>query len=300
MYEFKERFIERYSKFTDFNKFKEYSLKDPRKSFRVNTLKTSIPEIKKRLKEFKLKQIPWCKEGFFVNAETVGLGNLVEYSLGYIYIQESMSMLPVEILKPKRNEMILDIAAAPGSKTTQMGIKMKNTGLIVANDINYLRLKSLVMNIERCGLTNVAVSMQEGRFFKGFEFDKILLDAPCSGTGTIRKSPRTILEWGPNLIKKMAGIQRQLIRKCYENLRIGGEMVYSTCSLEPEENEGVVDYLINNFDVKILNVDVDVKKSKPVLEFEDKKFSSELKKSVRVSPQDNDTDGFFVCRIRKA
>ena len=299
--DFKESFIERQSKITDINKLKGYSLKNPRKSFRVNTLKISVNEIKERLNHLKLKEIPWCKEGFYLEKDTIGIGNLKEYQLGYIYIQEAMSMLPVEVLKPKLNDFILDMAASPGSKTTQIASKLKNTGLIVANDVSYLRLKPLVMNLERCGITNTIISLQEGRFFKNNNFDKILLDVPCSGSGTLRKNPKIMSQWSINFVRRMSGIQKQLIKCAFDNLKENGEMVYSTCSLEPEENENVISYLLKERDnVKIMNLDLKIKKSKPVLKFENDIYNKDIKKCLRIYPQDNNSDGFFVCKIKKS
>jgi tRNA (cytosine49-C5)-methyltransferase len=297
--EFKEKFIERYSQLTDFDKFKEYSLKDKRKSIRINTLKISISEFKKKFSDLNLDSIPWCKEGFFVNSSRTDLGNLFGHSMGHFYVQEASSMVPIEVLNPK-NEFILDMAAAPGSKTTQMAAKMRNEGLIIANDSDYRRLRALTMNLQRCGIKNTIISLMEGRFFSGFEFDRILLDAPCSGTGTLRKSPNTIKEWYPNIGKRISGVQKQLIKTAFNNLKIGGTLVYSTCTLEPEENEGTVSYLLDGFDnAKLEKINVEINSSKPIMEFEGKSFNSEVKKCLRIWPQDNDTDGFFVARIKK-
>jgi tRNA (cytosine49-C5)-methyltransferase len=302
MLKFKQKFIDRYSELTDFDAFKEYSEKRIRKSFRVNTLKATVPAIKKRLSNyFEIEQVPWCKEGFFIkDTKRIAVGNLREYMLGYIYIQEASSMIPPTILKPKPGDFVLDMAAAPGSKTTQMAAMMKNEGLLIANDYKYERLKSLSSNLQRCGVANTATTLQEGRFFKGFSFDKVLLDAPCSGTGTLRKSPYTLETWNPNAIRRIAGTQRQLIKSAFENLKSGGTMTYSTCTLEPEENEMTVDYLLNTFEnAKLQKINIDIKSTKPVEEFEGKKFTSEVKKCLRIWPQDNNTDGFFVAKIKK-
>src|SRR3989338_5396049 len=136
--EFKEKFIERYSKLTDFEEFKKYSLSFLRRSIRVNTIKISVDELKKRLeKDWALEQITWCKEGFYIEhikKERRDIGNLIEHSLGYFYIQEAASMMPPIVLEPKENEIVLDMAASPGSKTTQIASYMKNKGILIAND----------------------------------------------------------------------------------------------------------------------------------------------------------------------
>src|SRR3989338_11309949 len=148
--EFKEKFVERYSKLTEFEEFKKYSLSFLRRSIRVNTLKISVNELKKRLEiNWNLEQVPWCKEGFWIEhkkKERRDIGNLIEHSLAYFYVQEAASMLPPLILEPREDEIILDIAASPGSKTTQIAQYMKNTGILVANDYTSDRMKPLSIN----------------------------------------------------------------------------------------------------------------------------------------------------------
>jgi tRNA (cytosine49-C5)-methyltransferase len=297
--EFKQKFIERYSDLTDFEEFKKYSLKIQTKSLRVNTLKFSINEFKKRM-DFKLKQVPWCKEGFFIDEEVFGIGNRPEHGLGYFYVQEASSMIPVEVLNPKPGDFVLDMAAAPGSKSTQIGAKMKNEGYLIANDTDFTRMSSLNANLQRCGIRNCITTLMQGRFIRGFEFDKILVDVPCSGTGTLSKSPRTIKTWNPFSVRRLAGIQKQLIKTAFENLKAGGELVYSTCTLEPEEDEGVISYLLDNFsDAKVSKIDIDLKRSSAVTSFGKKEYDSEVKNCLRIWPQDNDTDGFFITKIKK-
>lgn len=295
--EWKEKFLERYKELTGLEKFLEYSLKPLRKSVRVNTLKTTVEEMKKRLE---LKQVPWCKEGFWI--EGAAIGNLPEHFLGYIYLQEAASMIPPEILKPEEQDMILDLCASPGSKTTQTAAKMKNQGLIIANDNQISRLKPLQINLQRCGVTNAVITLMEGRWFKNYpkKFDKIMVDAPCSGIGTIRKSIKTIQWWNPNFVKQMAGIQKQLLETAFQLLKEEGTLVYSTCTLEPEENEGVIDHLLSKHeDAKLEEIGLDIKKSDPILEFEGQNYSTEIKKCLRIWPQDNDTEGFFIAKIKK-
>lgn len=296
--EWKEKFLERYKELTDMEKFLEYSLKPLRKSVRVNTLKTDVKEIKKRLC---LKQVPWCEEGFWLEGEAIG--NLPEHFLGYIYLQEAASMIPPEALQPEEQDMILDLCASPGSKTTQTAAKMRNQGLIIANDNQISRLKPLQINLQRCGVTNTVITLMEGRWFKNYpkKFDKVMVDAPCSGIGTIRKSMQTIQWWNPNFVKQMAGLQKQLLETGFNLLKEDGTLVYSTCTLEPEEDEGVIDYLLSTYEnAKLEKINLDIKKSEPVLEFERQTYSPEIKKCLRIWPQDNDTEGFFVAKIRKS
>ncbi len=301
---FKPLFITRYSALTDWEEFKKYNLSFLRRSIRVNTLRDSVKNVKESIeaKGWKLVQIPWCKEGFWIeHDDRRDVGNLLEHHLGKVYVQEAASMIPPLVLNPKPGDVILDMCAAPGSKTTQMGAMMENEGLIVANDYKGQRLQSLGINLQRSGLTNVVVSLMHGKRFHGFEFDKILVDAPCSGTGTIRKSLKTISIWNPNMITKLAKQQKELAERAFENLKVGGEMVYSTCSLEPEENEGVVSYLLEKFEnADVVKVKLPGLKLAPaVLEFNKQKYDLRVKDTMRIWPQDNDTEGFFVAKLVK-
>jgi 16S rRNA C967 or C1407 C5-methylase (RsmB/RsmF family) len=143
----------------------------------------------------------------------------------------------------------------------------------------------------------------EGQWFKksGIEFDKVLVDAPCSGTGTIRKSLKTIGIWNPDMVRRLSITQKQLIETGFNLLKENGTLVYSTCSLEPEENEEVVDFLINKYEnAKLQEIKLNLKRSHAVLEFERKKYNEEIKNCLRIWPQDNDTEGFFIAKIKKA
>lgn len=304
--EFKPKFIERYSKLTDWEEFRKCSLSFLRRSIRANTLKISVKELMERLKkDWALEQIPWCREGFWIEhskKERRDIGNLAEHSLGYFYIQEAASMIPPVVLNPKPSDIVLDIAASPGSKTTQIAQYMQNKGILIANDYTIERMKPLSINLQRCGVANAIITLMEGQWFKksGIEFDKILVDAPCSGTGTIRKSLKTIGIWNPDMVRRLSITQKQLIETGVDLLKKDGILVYSTCSLEPEENEGVVDFLLKKYDnVKLEEIKLSLKRSPAILEFENKKYSEEIKKCLRLWPQDNDTEGFFVARIRK-
>ncbi len=296
--DFKENFIERYSSLTDFEEFEKAISKHLQKSIRINTLKVSVKELKSRISG--LNQIPWCREGFYIERKETAVGNLKEHFLGYFYVQEAASMIPALILNPKENDLVLDMSAAPGSKTTQMAAMMKNTGGIIANDIKWDRIKALSMNLQRCGVSNTAITIYKGENFPSIKFDKILLDAPCSGTGTIQKSPDTLKIYNPGMIKKLGYQQRRLILKAYSLLKDNGTLVYSTCSLEPEENEEVIDYLLEKTDAKLEKAHLKNLKSSPaILKFGQKKYNSEIKKCLRIWPQDNNTEGFFVAKIKK-
>ncbi|HHI04045.1 MAG TPA: NOL1/NOP2/sun family putative RNA methylase, partial [Candidatus Woesearchaeota archaeon] len=280
-----------------------YSLSFMRKSIRVNTLKISVEDLKKRLeKEWNLTQIPWCEEGFFIEHKKGlrrDIGNLIEHNLGYFYVPEAASMIPPVVLDAKPDEVVLDMCSAPGSKTTQLAAMMQNKGILVSNDSDCKRMAPLSFNIQRTGATNTLVTLMEGRFFK-MPFDKILLDAPCSGTGTIRKSLKTLKMWNPNMVKRIAGTQRQLIDVAFNCLKPGGVMTYSTCTLEPEENEAIIDFLLNKYEnAKLEKIELNIKYSNAIKSFEGAEYSKEVEKCLRIWPQDNDTCGFFVAKINK-
>lgn len=298
---FPKEFKERMSKITDFDLYQKYATKFIRRSIRINTLKVTVEEIKQRLSNWTLTPIPWSNDSFWIEGERRDIGHLLEHQLGYIYVQEAASLLPSLVLNPKETDIVLDMAAAPGSKTTHMAQMMNNKGLIIANDKNYKRVTSLTANIQRCGVTNTITVTSDAKRLKG-NYDKILLDAPCSASGTIRgltkHSVITLNMWSLNMLAKITNLQKQLILKAYELLNPKGTLVYSTCSLEPEEDEAVIDYLLKRTDAKIEKIDLNLKSS-TVTEFENKKYSEEVKKCLKLWPQFYDTEGFFIAKITK-
>ena len=305
---FKPEFEKRYKRLLGkrWDEYEKYSFSYLTRSIRINTLKKPIKEVKQRLEKlgWKLYQIPFCKEGFWVEHKTgrLDIGNTREHSLGYYYVQEAASMIPPIVLDPKLGEIVLDMCASPGSKTTQIAQYMENKGLVIANDVLGQRMKPLGINVQRIGLTNTIITKMYGQWFKktDIEFDKILVDAPCSGTGTIRKSMKTLKIWNPTMIERLASTQKKLIETGFNSLKKGGTLVYSTCSTEPLENESVISFLLDKYDnAKVEDIKLNLKRSEPVLEFEDEKFNSEVKKCLRLWPQDNNTEGFFVAKIRK-
>lgn len=298
--ELKGEFIEKYKKLTDFDEYQQAINKFIRKSIRVNTLKTTVEDIKESMsKKVGLLSIPWIKEGFWVESERRDLGNFFEHQVGYIYIQEAASMIPPLVLEPKEDDIILDAAASPGSKTTQMAAMMKNKGLIIANDATYHRMLPLSHNLQASGVSNAVTTIMDARDIE-FEFDKILLDAPCSGVGTIcgptGNSMYTMKMYSKQRVSTLAGLQKKLILRCYDNLKKNGILVYSTCSLEPEEDEAIVQHLLDNTDAKLEKIDLKIK-SEVNLDYGD--YSKELNKCIKLWPQFYDTEGFFIAKIRK-
>ncbi|MCR4327450.1 MAG: RsmB/NOP family class I SAM-dependent RNA methyltransferase [Nanoarchaeota archaeon] len=331
--EAKPLFIERIKKLLpekrDQDEYWKISKTEPVNSIRVNTIKITPDELKKKLEEYgwKLSE-PWKDHPQILIVEGKNptgnekeiliekglaklapgeLGRTLEHLLGYYYIQELSSMLPVISLNPRENEVYLDLCASPGSKTTQAGAKMKNSGTIVANEISMGRMRILASNLERCGVTNTIITKKEGRDLckkfveRKFFFDKVLVDAPCSGEGTLRSSPKTYIMWNPKTIKSLSKLQKQLLKNAFLSLKIGGEIVYSTCTHAPEENEEVVDFILDEFKKKIEIVPFDLPlKTRPgISEWEGKNFDKRVKLSKRVYPQDNNTEGFFVAKFRR-
>lgn len=275
--ELKPLFVERMKKLLpiekDFQNYLDILKIEPVRSIRCNTLKISPENLKKRLEEkgWKISQL-WKTHPEIMIVENKlmpgELGRSLEHLLGYYYVQELASMLPIIALKPKPNETILDLCASPGSKTTQTASEMKNTGTIIANESNIGRLSILASNLERCGVTNTIITRKDGRDIcknlkeSGIIFDKILVDAPCSGEGTLRSSKATYFMWNIKTIQNLPKIQEKLFSEAFELLKVRGEIIYSTCTHAPEENEGIVDSILKKFGNKIEILDV--KKDLPI------------------------------------
>jgi len=234
------------------------------------------------------------------------LGKSIEHLLGYYYVQEMSSMLSIIALKPKPNEFMFDLCAAPGSKTTQAAAEMKNTGTIIANDKAIDRLTILASNLERCGVSNTILTKKDGvQLCNGLKgknwekkFDKILVDAPCSGEGTLRTSPKTFLMWNLDAIKSMSRVQKKLVASALPLLKKGGEFLYSTCTHTPEEDEEVVDFILKNFPVEIEKVELPIKSRPGITEWNEKVFDERVKFAHRIYPQDNNTEGFFLAKFK--
>jgi NOL1/NOP2/sun family putative RNA methylase len=285
---------------------------EPINSIRCNTLKIQPKELKQRLekKGWKISQPYGQHEEIMIieNPLKPGeLGRSKEHLLGYYYVQEISSMMPILALKPTENDSFLDLCASPGSKTTQAGAMMKNSGNILANDNNLGRMIILAANLEKCGVSNTLITRRDGvqlcRKLKkmSYHVDKILVDAPCSGEGTLRSSPKTFIIWNMRMIENIASQQKVIAYSALDLLKEDGEMIYSTCTHAPEENEEVIQFLLDNFDIKIENVKtlLPLKTRSGLTEWQGKKFSKELEKCARIYPQDNNTEGFFVCKIKK-
>lgn len=269
------------------------------KAIRLNPLKMDPAVTKQRLEQyFTLVPIPWCENSYWVQGERRDVGNTIEHQLGYFYIQESASMLPPVVLQPRPGDTVLDMAASPGSKTTQMAAMMQNTGVIVANDMG-MRLRPLGINVQKCGCRNVMLTNMDGRSFKEFSFDRVLADVPCSATGTIQRSLKAASMWNEGFLRKLQSLQFQLARTAYTALKPGGRMVYSTCTLEPLENEGVVSRLVQELGARVLPIELPIERETPFLSYRGVDFDPSVQLALRIHPYTNHTEGFFVALIEK-
>lgn len=273
-----------------------------RRSIRVNILKISVEAFLELVSPYRwqLTPVPWCEEGFWIERDdekALPLGSTAEHLSGLFYIQEASSMLPVAALFADGNSpaRVMDVAAAPGSKTTQIAARMGNQGAILANEFSASRVKVLHANISRCGIHNVALTHFDGRVFGAAlpeTFDAILLDAPCSGEGVVRKDPDALKNWSVESNLNIAATQRELIDSAFHALRPGGTLVYSTCTLNRDENEDVCLWLKAQYPdaVEFLPLD-DL--------FNAAKESATPEGFLHVFPQIYDCEGFFVARLRK-
>lgn len=273
-----------------------------RRSIRVNTLKISVGAFLDLVSPYgwQLTPVPWCEEGFWIerdDEESLPLGSTAEHLSGLFYIQEASSMLPVAALFADGNqpERVMDVAAAPGSKTTQIAARMNNRGAILANEFSASRVKVLHANISRCGIHNVALTHFDGRVFGAAlpeAFDAILLDAPCSGEGVVRKDPDALKNWSVESNLEIAATQRELIDSAFHALRPGGTLVYSTCTLNRDENEDVCLWLKQRYADAVEFLPLDTL-------FDSASHAATPEGFLHVFPQIYDCEGFFVARLRK-
>jgi tRNA (cytosine40_48-C5)-methyltransferase len=271
----------------------------PTQYIRVNTLKISKAELVSRLlsKGFDLKSTV-MPEVIAVKKAPLPTGATSEYLLGHYYIQDLSSCMAVDALDIAPGQFVLDVAAAPGGKTTFMAQKMNNSGAIIALEPNGRRARSMSFNLARCGVYNTCIFKSDGLYAGKFEmkFDRVLLDAPCSCEGVIAKDPTRKSSHTPEDVDYCSKIQESLIEAAASYVKPDGIMVYSTCSFAPEENEMVVDRLLRKFGN--ITVEPVAYGSSGLTRFGDLKFDGQLKYATRLYPHLDDTTGFFIARLR--
>ena len=267
---------------------------------RTNTLKIEPSALKQRFVAAGIDATSHAwNEDLFELAEPPG--KRIEHWLGLYYAQEALQILPVLVLDPQPGETILDMCAAPGGKATFIAARMQNRGTLVANEPSGRRQMSLLANINRLGVLNTMVTAYQGENFPmGTKFDRILVDAPCSAEGTLRKEPSLQNGASMGTIARLARLQKRLIVRAFDLLAPGGVLVYSTCTFAPEENEAVVAHLLRERAANILPVELLIESSMGLTGWADEPFPEEIQHCVRVYPHHLNSGGGFVARITRA
>ena len=265
-------------------------------TFRVNTLKADVQDIKNVLDSngIKYESVKWCKEAIIMkNTSEAELEKLDIYQEGKIYLQSLSSMLPPIILDPKPEMDILDMAAAPGGKTVQMAALTHNKANITACEMNKIRAEKLKFNVERQEATSVYVMVSDSRKIDDFfSFDSILLDSPCSGSGTLNLNDKNLDKiFTEKLIQKSTKSQLSLLKKAINILKPGHEMVYSTCSIIDLENENIVNKVLENGNIEVVPIDFENMENLPLLPVK-------IEGAICICPNEL-YEGFFVCKLRK-
>jgi len=296
------RLVERYASIVDDLESFRKSINEPLKqSFRINSLKGDHEKILSNLRKYDetISSIKWYDNGF--TTELDNLGSSVEHFTGQIYIQELTSMMPALVVSDiNETKRIIDCCAAPGSKTTQIAEMMENKGEIIANDNKHSRLKSLRGNLDRLGIINTTVTLRDFRSFPNTEADIYLVDAPCSSEGTIRKKNKIRRRWNDGDYKRFSKTQKGILERTCEMAKKGDQIIYSTCTFAPEENEQVVNSILQSHSVKLKKIHVkNLAIGKGVRKWKGETYDKEIDKCARIWPHHNDTDGFFIARIEK-
>ena len=284
-----------------------------RNGLRVNRLRVA-PEDFLRIAPFRVEPVPWADNGFYVDYRDMPARH-PWYNAGVYYLQEPSAMAPAQILPAEPGDRVLDLCAAPGGKATELGAKLAGEGLLVANEISPSRVKALLRNIEQSGISNTLVTNETpahlAERFPEF-FDKVLVDAPCSGEGMFRKDPDVVRAWYPEKAAECAAVQREIILQAADMLRPGGCMVYSTCTFAPEENELVLLHLLKNRPQMEL---VQIPRTEgresfsPAFSIEklrecgydtgEESFGTDLTRAVRIWPHKAGGEGHFTALLQK-
>lgn len=272
-------------------------------TLRVNTLKYNIQDLMRYFKEINIKfeRVLWYKDALVVkNANEKEIQKLEIYQKGYIYLQSLSSMVPPIVLNPREGENVLDLTAAPGSKTTQMAALMNGKGYILANELDKLRYEKLKYNVNSQGADIVEVVNGRGeKIGEQYQekFDKVLLDTPCSGEGRFSiYNVQSYKTWSTKTVNDLTKMQRKLFKSAYNSLKQNGTLVYSTCTLNKEENEYILDWALNNFNVKLVPIGIEIKDSIPAF---NEGLDKSINKAIRILPSKN-MEGFFVAKFVKS
>jgi len=230
------------------------------------------------------------------------IGKTLDFILGKYYVQSLSSMIPALVLNPNRNNIVMDLCAAPGSKTTQLAEMMNNEGTLIANEISFERMKSLVFNVDKMNLANIGILQGKGELLNQvYEnyFDKILVDAPCSALGIVQKKGEVSNWWNENKLNNFTDLQTRLLVSAIRMCKVGGEIVYSTCTLSYEENELVLNKILKKYPVELIEIKLPVKSKDAFTNYESDILDPSIIKAKRIVPWEINSEGFFVSKIKK-
>jgi tRNA (cytosine49-C5)-methyltransferase len=275
-----------------------------RACLRVNTLKVTVEEVREIItgQGLALEAVPWCPTGFWIGKREHGLGDSIAHFQGLFYLEDAASLLPPETLSPKLGQVVMDAAAAPGGKTTHIAALMGNSGALVANEVDAHRIRVLRFNLSRMGVLNSAVTTLDMSRLPDTEpiFNSVLLDAPCSCEGRIGEDLEALALWKISRVQRCSRLQVKLIENCFSLLTPGGTLVYSTCTMAPEENEGVVDHLLKTReDADVEEIEVPGRHVGGISEWQGTAYDDRVTRCLRLYPHHHGTQGFFVARILK-
>ena len=267
---------------------------------RVNSLKIEPDSLVQMLgkKGIHLKKVDESHETFYLAPELKGPGSLLEYFLGYIHPQALTSCLVPLVLSPKQDSLVLDMCASPGGKTAQCAQLMENRGLVVANELYWNRHIPLSNTLARLGILNTVLTAYQAQEFPLREkFNYILADVPCTGEGRYRVNGGKYRYGGHRGRPLLRELQKKIIIRGFDLLKDDGEMVYSTCTYSPEENESVIDYLLKERDAVLLPIEIDFHHEPGLLTWIKERYDKQLQRAVRFYPHQIDSVGFFMARI---
>ena len=287
------------------NNYRDFVQKEPSKYIRVNERKITRNHLANRLFEnygIKTEPLQYPSNAIKILDGYDFVGSTFEIAFGLYYIQALTSMLPPLVLNPSEKDIVLDLCSAPGSKTTQLAEMMNNKGVLFVNELEIDRIKALVFNLDKMNFINCGVLNQRGEILSKYfdsHFDKILVDAPCSGLGIIQKKNEVNHWWSLERVNNLSEIQNKLLISAIKMLKVGGELVYSTCTLTPEENELIIDKILKNYPVDVEPVDMPLQHHKGLIFYKNEKLDSRLSRAIRIFPWVTDSDGFFLIKLRK-
>lgn len=271
-------------------------------TIRVSTQRIEPDELLGRLtaQGFGFEPLPGVDACFRVTERPRLISDTIEHWQGLYYIQQASTVIAAPLLAPAPGERVLDLCSAPGGKTTHLSDLMRGEGTVVACEVNENRIRALLGNIYRTGQSNIAVVAGDGRTLPtGAKFDRVLVDAPCSAEGILRKRGGKLPRRGVKFLKKLVRRQENLLRRAIEMTRPGGTILYVTCTFGPEENEAVVSRVLEDAPVEVVPIQLDVPHAPGVTEFEGETYDSRLEGACRIYPHHLDSGGLFLCLLRK-